>query len=176
MSAQLIMHRPNLDNLPAAPTLPDGYALRLYDDADDMPSLAATLTDAFGEFWDDARVARQLTAAPDVLAVYVVAHGGRVVGTTSSRYLPARFPATGYVHWVGVASEHSRRGLGLALMARVLRDFHERGYQAAVLETDDFRIPAIRTYLKCGFLPVYDVAGEDHRARWSRVLAAAMGG
>ena len=47
----------------------------------------------------------------------------------------------------------------------------ERGYPAAVLETDDFRIPAIRSYMKLGFVPVYDVRGEDHRARWSKVTA-----
>ena len=172
--AQLVMLRPHLDDLPEIPPLPNGYTLRPYDDDRDMPSLVATLTESFREFWDEARVARELTAAPDVQTVYVVAHSGRVVGTASSRFVPARFPDAGYVHWVGVASEHLRRGLASALLVRVLREFRERGRLAAVLETDDFRIPAIRSYLKLGFLPVYDVREEDHRARWSRVVMGVV--
>ena len=172
--AQLVMRRPHLDDLPQLAPLPGGYVLRPYDAKCDRPSLIATLTESFHEFWDEARLARELTASPDVHTVYVISHAGRVVGTAASRFVPARFPDTGYVHWVGVASEHLRQGLAAALLARVLGEFRERGYPAAVLETDDFRIPAIRAYLKFGFLPVYDVRGDDHRLRWSRVLAGVV--
>ncbi len=172
--AQLVMRRPHLDDLPEVAPLPDGYELRPYDAERDQPSLIATLADSFHEYWDDARVARELTASPDIHTVYVVSYNGQVVGTASSRFVPARFPDAGYVHWVGVASAHLRRGLAAALLARVLGEFRERGYPAVVLETDDFRIPAIRAYLKFGFVPEYDVRGEDHRPRWSRVLAGVV--
>ena len=171
--AQLVMRRPHLDDLQDSAPLPDGYVLRPYA-AGDQASLIATLAESFHEFWDEARLARELTASPDVHTVYVVAHGDRVVGTAASRYVPARFPAAGYVHWVGVASAHLRRGLAAALLGRVLAEFRQRGYPQAVLETDDFRIPAIRAYLKFGFLPEYDVRGEDHRPRWSRVMAGVV--
>ena len=171
--AQLVMLRPQLDELPAIPPLPSGYTLRTFADGD-MPSLIATLAESFREYWDEARVARELTAAPDVQTVYVVAHGDRVIGTASSRFVPARYPEAGYIHWVGVASEHVRRGIASALLVRVLHEFVERGYPAAVLETDDFRIPAIRSYMKLGFVPVYDVRGEDHRARWSKVMMGVV--
>lgn len=174
VAAQLVMQRPHLDDLPEPGPLPAGYRLRPYDAGHDRPSLVATLADSFREPWDEARLDRELTAAPDVQAVYVVARGDAVVGTASCRYIPARFPDAGYVHWVGVAPEHLRLGIASALLARVLRDFRERGYAAAALETDDFRIPAIRSYLKFGFLPTYDVQGEDHRARWARLLPAVV--
>ena len=174
MAAQLVMERPHLDDLPVPGPLPAGYLLRPYDAGHDRPSLVATLAASFRESWDEARLDRELTAAADVQAVYVVARGDVVVGTASSRYVAARFPAAGYVHWVGVAPEHLRLGIASALLARVLRDFRERGYAAAALETDDFRIPAIRSYLKFGFLPSYDVRGEDHRARWTRLLPAVV--
>jgi mycothiol synthase len=168
--AQLVMLRPHLDDLPEIPPLPRGYTLRTYEERD-MPSLVATLADSFHEYWDDARVARELTAAPDVQTVYVVSHGDRVVGTASSRFVPERYPNAGYIHWVGVTSEHLRRGLASALLIHVLHEFRERGYPTAVLETDDFRIPAIRSYFKLGFIPIYDVRTEDHRARWSNVMS-----
>jgi mycothiol synthase len=38
----------------------------------------------------------------------------------------------------------------------------------AVLETDDWRLAAIRTYLRLGFEP--DPVEEEHAARWRRVL------
>lgn len=171
--AQLVMLRPHLDGLPEIPPLPTGYILRTYEEGD-MPALVATLADSFREYWDDARVARELTAAPDVQTVHVVAHGDRVVGTASSRFVPARYPDAGYVHWVGVASDHLRRGIASALLMRVLHEFRERGYPAAVLETDDFRIPAIRSYLKLGFIPVYDIRNEDHRPRWSHVMQGVI--
>jgi mycothiol synthase len=171
--AQLVMLRPHLDDLPEAPPLPRGYLLRTYQDSD-MPSLVATLADSFHEYWDDARVALELTAAPDVQTVYVVVHDDRAVGTASSRFVPERYPDAGYIHWVGVASEHLRRGLASALLICVLHEFRERGYPTVVLETDDFRIPAIRSYLKLGFIPIYDVRTEDHRARWSNVMTGVV--
>lgn len=168
--AQLLMERPHLDDLPAARPLPDGYRLREYTGPGDLVSLCATLRDAFFEPWDEARVRRELTEVSGLRAIFVIAHEGEVVGTATSRAIPGRFAGAGYVHWVAVAPAHLRRGLAAALLARALRDFRERGDARAILETDDFRAPAITAYLRSGFLPVYDVGEEDHRARWSAVF------
>ena len=165
----LVMRRPHLLDLPGnAP--PPGYALRPAGGEEDVAALAAVLTGAFGDLWTADRVRRTLTEAPDVRAVYVATWHGRPVATASSRLLPDRFPGSGVVHWVGTHPDHARRGLASALVARVLRDFRDRGDTAAALETDEFRLPAIRTYFRFGFLPVDEVAGEDHRPRWSTVV------
>lgn len=171
---QLLMHRPHLHAIPPRIALPEGYTLRLYRDAADLPHLAEVLSRSFETEWTTERVEKALTGAPDVKAVYLAAWNDIPVATASSRELAERFPGSGYVHWVGSHPAHQGKGLGYALMVRVLHDFRERGWQAAVLETDDFRIPAIRTYLKTGFVPEYDNRGEDHRARWSAVLQAAF--
>ncbi|CAA9540561.1 MAG: hypothetical protein AVDCRST_MAG49-804 [uncultured Thermomicrobiales bacterium] len=171
----LVMRRPHLRDLPPVNPLPPGYELRLAAGDDDLAPLAATLTAAFDDPWDADRVRRSLTEAPDVPAVYVVAWRGRPVATASSRWLPARFPDAGVVHWVATHPEHARRGLGAALVAHVLHDFVGRGHDAAALETDEYRIPALRTYLRAGFLPDYEVAGEDHRARWSAAMPGVLG-
>jgi mycothiol synthase len=106
------------------------------------------------------------------LAVYVATWHDRPVATASSRWLPHLFPGAGYVHWVGTHPDHARRGLGTALMIRLLQDFRDRGYRDAVLQTDDVRVPALKTYLRCGFLPVYDVNEEDHHTRWAAIFQA----
>jgi len=75
----------------------------------------------------------------------------------------------GYVHMLGVVPEHQGKGLGYALVLCTLHFFKDRGFQEAVLDTDDFRLPAIKTYLNLGFEPVY--VDEGHLSRWKTVLA-----
>lgn len=173
--AQLLMRRPHLRDLPIVRPLPPGYRIREWAGMGDLPSLNATLQEAFVEPWDESRARRELLDVPGVQAIYVVEYAGKVVGTTSSKLVPDRFPGSGYVHWVGVASDHLRRGLAAVLLNRVLHDFIERDYRDAVLETDDHRYPAISAYLRFGFLPVYDVRGENHRERWSAIVQQLFG-
>ena len=166
------MFRPHLNDLPAAAPLPPGYNLRTAHGAKDELALASVLAASFNEEWTVERVHQQLTAAPQVLAVYAATFEDSPVATAASRWVPDQFPETGYVHWVGTDPAHARRGLGMALMLWVLQDFRDRGYRYAILETDDFRLPAIRTYLRCGFVPVEFVDRDDHRERWSAIFQA----
>jgi mycothiol synthase len=50
------------------------------------------------------------------------------------------------------------------LMVREQYQMDREGRTRAVLNTDDFRIPAIKTYLNLGFLPV--LADHDYYDRW----------
>lgn len=173
---QLLMRRPTLEGDLLVPTVPAGYEMRLANESDEA-ALADLLTTAFPELdpWTVESVRERLTQAPDVDAVYVIAHDGQVVATASSRHDHDRFPGSGYVHWVGALPGHAGKRLGSALMDRLLVDFRERGYRDAVLETDDFRLPAIRTYLRHGYVPITeDVKGENHLARWSMVLPQVL--
>lgn len=170
----LVLLRPTLADIPKRPDLPAGYQLRLATDADEA-ALSETLTAAFADTWSVERVRRDLLDADDVEATFVVTHDGRAVATASSRWVPDRFPGAGYVHWVGTAPEHTRRGLAAVLLIELLGRFVELGRASAVLETDDFRHPALRSYLRLGFTPVYEVRGEDHRQRWSAIFTALLG-
>ena len=131
--------------------------------------LTEVLADAFPEVgWDDVRTRKALIDAPDVEAIYVVDCEGRPVATASVRYLPDRFPGDGVVHWVAVSSAHRGKLLGMAVVRRVCLHFIDDGYESAVLETDDHRLPAIKTYWKLGFRP--HKAAPDHAERWARIL------
>jgi mycothiol synthase len=76
-------------------------------------------------------------------------------------------PDTGTVHMVTVAPQHRGRGLGRALVLAVLHRFHRLGLRRAVLLTDDFRLPAIGTYLGLGFRP--RLTHDSHAERWREV-------
>jgi mycothiol synthase len=62
-------------------------------------------------------------------------------------------------YWVGLAAMHQ--------MAR-------EGARRAILRTDDFRIPAIKTYLRLGFEPL--LTHKNQRQRWLAVLDEIGGG
>jgi mycothiol synthase len=68
---------------------------------------------------------------------------------------------------VAVDPMHRSHGLGKALTVAVLRRFRERGFRRAVLQTDDFRLPAIRLYLGFGFRP--SMTHESHPGRWREI-------
>jgi mycothiol synthase len=135
-------------------------------DADD---LAVLLTDAFEEHWDGTRVRSELLAAPDVAVTWVVEDPVRgLVATASERLVPDLYPDAGYLHWVATAPAARGAGLGSLVTVACLAGFAGRGLPRAVLETEDFRVPAVRTYLRLGFVPEYRT--DDERLRWSALF------
>jgi len=166
-SIRLLMRRPWLDDLPPLAPLPDGACLRLYE-LRDLTALVTLLTRAFVTPWSESGVRRELTEAPDVAAVYVVALDDRVIATASAKLAPDTFPGAGYVHWVAADPEYQGKGLGALVTIRVLQHFRDTGFQEAVLETHNFRVQAQRSYLRLGFVPEYRDRAEQ--LRWARVL------
>jgi mycothiol synthase len=68
---------------------------------------------------------------------------------------------------VGVKKEFQGKKLGYYVSLKALLDMKERGYKACVLQTDDFREAAIKTYLRLGFDPY--ITHENHPERWVRI-------
>ena len=162
------MRRPTLDALPNLPTLPAGSTLRTAG-PNDAPALAALLQKAFPEeVWTLERVQSVLLEAPDVEETYLITRGAELLATASARIAP-EFPQSGYLHWVAVAPEAQGQRLGFDISLAVLHDFARRGCRDAVLETDDDRLPAIKTYQNLGFVPEQNHA--THPERWTEVLA-----
>jgi mycothiol synthase len=71
------------------------------------------------------------------------------------------------LHYLAVLPAHRGKHLGFMLAARVLVLLKGMGYTDAWLSTDDFRLPAIRTYLALGFDPV--CTDKSHAERWEIV-------
>jgi mycothiol synthase len=158
----LLMRRPDLDDLPPAPT---GVELATNADADGLGQL---LDASFAEDWDSARVHRDLLDDATVGATYLLREGDRIVATASARVLPQDYPGAGYLHWVASDPHVRGRGLGRAVTIAVLHRFAEDELRSTVLETDDERLPAISVYLGLGYVPQYRDA--SHEDRWSRIF------
>ncbi len=164
---QLFMRLPELSDLPPAPLYEARYALRTAVSAD-YGQLAELLSEGFEGQWDAERVAAEFSPGNGVEATYVIVSSAGVVGTASARFLPDRYPGAGYVHYVGVRVSDRGQRLGEVVTGRVLDHFAAAGLDQAVLETDDFRLPAVRTYLRLGFVPEPRAPGDARR--WSKVL------
>lgn len=164
---QLFMRRPNLDDLPALPAPPPDHELRTAG-PDDADGIAAVMASAFDPGWTADKVRRELLDAPDVRDTFVVTAHGAPVATASARLLPKLHPGSGYVHWVATHAAHRGAGFGRVVTLATLRRFRELGCRDAVLETDPFRLPAIRLYLGLGFRP--EPVAPEHESAWRGIL------
>jgi mycothiol synthase len=68
---------------------------------------------------------------------------------------------------VGVDPDHRGRGLGRVVSAVVTRRLIDAGYKEIYMETQDWRLPAIKIYLKMGWVPLLFQA--DMPERWQVV-------
>ena len=165
---QLVMRRDDLDGLPAV-SLPEGYIIRSYEPGDDA-AWNRIIWEAFQEDnreRDFERTMRQNEAfQPD--RVLFVCKGEETVATASAWNSSRLAPEVGILHYVGTLLAERGRGLGLQVSLACLHKMISEGRRMAVLQTDDFRIPAIKTYLKLGFRPM--LVHENQRKRWRDVF------
>lgn len=165
----------HLPSLPAdLPSTPDVRPIAPGEDA----ALAELLDAAFDERWDTARVREALLDDATVEQTYVVADGDRLLATASARMLPEEWPGDGYLHWVGAHPDARGRGLGRDVVVAVLGHFVRSGCRGSVLETEDHRLAAIKTYLRLGYVPRYRNSSAEEfaeqEARWSAILSKLL--
>ncbi|MFP3902936.1 MAG: GNAT family N-acetyltransferase [Armatimonadota bacterium] len=165
---QLTMKRPDLKNLPEL-QLPEGYQLRTFQSGDER-AWENIVADAFdrevprGQF--GTRIGAHDAFQPERL--FFICHKGEAVATATAWYMEKWGENTGYVHMVGVKPGHRGKRLGYQVSLAVLHRLRDEGFEEAVLTTDDFRLPAIKTYLNLGFEPV--LVHENQRKRWREVF------
>lgn len=95
-------------------------------------------------------------------SVFFVEQNQEPIATAAAIIRPNR--VMGYLHMVSVAAQMRGKGIGSILNDVVKARFWEYGVPGAYLTTDEWRVPAIKSYLRAGFLPVeYD---EGMQQRW----------
>ncbi len=167
---QLEMIWPEDRPAPAAPPLPPEFELRLLRDGEEEAH--AELMRSAGFDWTADRLAewrqRQL---PD--GHFVIQHrpDGRLAATAAAYHRPTeRHPYGAEIGWVAVAPEFRGRRLGEAVCAAAVARCRAAGYRRIYLKTDDFRLSALRLYLRMGFQPLETDA--DMAARWRAIREA----
>lgn len=170
LQPQLFMVRANLDDLPEL-QLPDGYAVRCYREGDGaawerIVGAAFEREVQTGEF--ESSIKQREAFRPE--RVLFVVWGDVPVATASAWDSPGWGPQTGQLHMVGTKPEHRGKHLGYWVSVAALHQFRTEGRRDVMLSTDDFRLPAIKTYLRLDFEPV--LVHENQPRRWSDVFVA----
>ena len=168
MPKQLRMVRPNLDGLPEI-QVPEGYKIRTYEEDDDV-HWVNVINASFGRTFTTVDFYTDIggKASFDPEGLYFATFQDTAVATTYARILVSGESDMGSVHMVAVTPEHTGRRLGRCVTLGALHFFQQRDFKCAILGTDDFRLPAIKTYLNLNFVPVYiDI---DHPERWSSIF------
>ncbi len=164
---EMIWPEDKLDSPPDI-SLPEGYSLRTYKPGDDKAMIELMRKAGFEDWGDCQLIPLKNRALPDGMFFIVYEKTGKLVATASASHNgTGNIPFSGTLDWVGADPEHKGRGLGYLVCAAVVRRLLEAGYKYISLRTDDFRLPAIKTYIKLGFIPKID--SEQIRARWQRV-------
>ena len=169
MEDQLKMARHSLENLPTL-QCPEGYHIRTYQQGDET-HWARIMDIAFvdqGRTVQDTytHVINQPNFDPDGFCFVI--HKNMPIGTACAWQESLRGKPIGYIDMLAVLPEHTGHRLGKWLTVFLLHYFKARRVASVMLDTDDFRLPAIKNYLNLGFVPVY--AGENHLLRWQSIF------
>jgi mycothiol synthase len=145
--------------------LAPGYALRNYCPGDE-PRFYEVMALAGFDGWNDERLNEWLPRLlPDGWFLGIHAASGQVVASTMAFHgHTAQHPFGGELGWVAADPAHAGKGLGMAVCAAVTGRLVRGGYHNIYLLTDDWRLPAIKVYLKLGYLPWLFKA--EMPARW----------
>ncbi len=161
---QLKMYCPDT-NVSGIVPLPEGYEIKSMKPGEEaiwcyVCEGEFDLTDCTVESYY-SKMNKDKVKPEDVLFIY---HEGKPVGT-STALLESNGDA--FLHYVAIRPEYRGKGLAYPLITAVLALHRERGRKDCYLTTDDWRLPAIKGYLRLGFLPF--LWSEDARERWEKV-------
>ena len=148
--------------------LPDGYHLRCFVD-NDAPAYQQLMAQAGFSGWTPEKIAEtQCAILPDGFFVieHLPTHTLVATAMASHRAIEG-YPYGGELGWVAADANHAGKGLGLAICSAVINRFLQSGYKNIFLLTDDFRKPALKIYLKMGFVP--DLYKPGMEKRWEAI-------
>ena len=146
-------------------TLPSGYIMRTFRESD-RDSWIRLMGLAGFDGWSQEALKNALSIAlPD--GVFFVEHGAtrELVATAMAGHKSTELhPFGGELGWVAVSPLHRGKHLSAVLCIEVTRRLLAAGYREIYLSTDDWRLPAIKTYLNLGYVPL--LCASDMEERW----------
>lgn len=172
---QLEMVHPDLSSLPPISVCP-GYTLRSFRAGDEDGWCAcfaqwAQPGEDYRENWTHEKLRGWLGATegsrignPENLLFAVCDADQSICSTACAWTTDTHAEDMGELGWVAGVDHHRGKGLGHLVTIGVLHRIRELGKARARLNTDDWRVPAIKAYLKMGFKP--DYTHESHAERW----------
>jgi mycothiol synthase len=130
------------------------YRLRTYQPGDE-PHFYKLMELAGWPGWNDEKLRPWLfRILPEGWFMVVYAASGELVATAMALHDHTwLYPFCGEVGWVAGDPAHAGQGLGMAVSAAVTARFMDAGYRNIHLYTEHWRLPALKIYLKLGYIP-----------------------
>jgi mycothiol synthase len=154
---------------PPSPAVPSGYVARRRLGSDLGPVRA--LIDSDGPIGDRAWESFLDRIVPEGAFLATHAQSGQPVATASAVHNPRAtryyFPFGGEVGYLHVDPAHRGLGLGRTMVALVLGRLIEAGYRHIFVGVQGWRLPAVKCYLRLGFVPL--LHADELLPRWRRV-------
>ena len=128
---------------------------------------ALNATGQLGE-WDREKIREWLEGERHAIkeGTFFITFEGKPVATACT-IPPPSTEGRSELGWVSVSPDHQSKGLGYQVCLAVLHFAKKMASPETFLNTDDWRLPAVKTYLNLGFEP--EMTHESHPKRWQAV-------
>jgi mycothiol synthase len=163
----MLWPRPQASDPPVV-GFPDGYNLSTYKSGDEPRFYEVMDLSGWPRWKDETLEPWLMRIVPD--GWFMIVHEGsqEIVATCMALHnYKWLHPFSGELGWLASDPAHAGKGLGQRVSAAVTARFIEAGYHHINLYTDDFRLPAIKSYLKLGYIPYLYTA--DMPERWKNI-------
>ncbi|NMB25142.1 MAG: hypothetical protein GX986_06380 [Firmicutes bacterium] len=164
--SRVVMTLEGLNHLPPGP-LPCGYTLRSFRPGDEE-HWENIIFDAFGRFRSFAKTMAEDSYFAPQRIIFACHFQEGPIATAAAWHAPNTPDNIGYLYMVGALQAHTGNGLGYCVCARAINQMIIDGKTSALLVTDSFRLPAIKTYLKLGFQP--KILHLSQLLIWDRIM------
>jgi len=155
------------DRLATPPRLdiPLGYSLRPYRPGDET-RFYEVMALAGWPGWSDGRLQQWIgRILPQGWFMAIHEATDQIVASAMALHSHEdNHPFGGELGWVACDPDHRRQGLGRLVSGAVTARFIEMGYRHIHLYTEDFRLPALKTYLALGYVPF--IYTREMATRW----------
>jgi mycothiol synthase len=152
--------------------LPQGYTLRCYQPGDE--ATWRTIQNAAepvqpGVDLDELCKTYLSCLLPNGLFFAIHLATGDAVATAGALHntRDGMFPFGGELGWVATIPAHQSKGLGMVVSAAATRRLIAAGYESIRVGTQDDRLPAIKLYLRLGYVPY--LYATDITERWRQI-------
>lgn len=168
---QLLMWFPDTSSIPDN-GLPEGFTYRVFQGGDEEKWCGLLNANRQLGNWNRNRIDEERARGlVEDSQHFVLNQEGHFVACAGVYDRERNERACWEIGWIAADPYHRGLGLGRFVLANALRFTQKKLEKRSVyLLTDDFRKPAIKTYLKLGFVP--DLSHPTYEDRWRKVLAA----
>lgn len=141
---------------------------RYFGDIEDKCIILLNSLGSFG-MWNESKFRRDIMSSVEDIEndIFLLWEANSLIGfaVVHKKSLNNGLNEIGYI---AVRPESRGKKLGYKLLMYILAEMKRRSIASVYLRTDSFRVPAIKTYLKCGFYPY--ITDENERGRWQLVM------